>query len=76
MTEAAEQEVIELLLASNEKFKQVYDEHEEWGRQVKKLTSRHSPLPADDIELHRLKKLKLATKDTMNRMIIEAQSKI
>jgi uncharacterized protein YdcH (DUF465 family) len=59
------------LIQTNERFRQLMEQHHEYDRKVEALEAKTAPTPADDIEEHRLKKLKLHLKDEMEQIVSE-----
>ncbi len=58
-------EIIQKLIESDEEFKTMYYEHRELDGKVKDLETRASGSPDREVEIKRLKKMKLALKDQM-----------
>lgn len=67
-----EKGVVSRLLSENEEFKRLYEEHRELEEKVDSLASRKAVTPEEELEMVRLKKLKLAGKDRMERIIQES----
>jgi uncharacterized protein YdcH (DUF465 family) len=57
------------LMQTNEKFRQLMDQHHEYDRLVAELDAKHALTAAEEVEEHRLKKLKLRLKDEMEHMV-------
>lgn len=57
------------LLATNEQFKQLAEQHAQLKRAIEAIEAKPHVTEADEIEEHRLKKLKLHIKDQMNEMM-------
>ena len=76
MTEATEAKIIEKLIATNEEFKKLHDEHHSMDEQVRELFTKRVGSPSDELEISRLKKLKLASKDKMRKIIAEAEAQV
>lgn len=57
--------IVSQLLDVNEEFKRLYKEHGDLNHQVTKIAQRKVMTAEDEVELHRLKKIKLAGKDRM-----------
>ena len=57
--------IIEELLNSNEEFKALWEEHEELNRKVDEMTARVYLTNEEEIELKRLKLLKLRGKEKL-----------
>lgn len=64
-----EQEIRQQLLASDENFARMAREHSGYDTILKDLASRPHLTDAEQVEEHRLKKLKLALKDQMEEII-------
>ena len=73
MTQATETKIVEKLIATNEDFKKLHDEHNLLDEQVKELFSKMEVSPSAELEIKRLKKLKLAGKDKMQKMILAVE---
>ncbi len=61
--------VIEELIAVNEEFKKLWEEHEKLNRVVDEMSSRVYLSPEEEVELKRLKLLKLRGKEKLVEMI-------
>ncbi|MEP6717333.1 MAG: DUF465 domain-containing protein [Terriglobia bacterium] len=59
------------LETTNEQFRELLLKHHEYDRLVDALESKNAPSAEDEIEEHRLKKLKLHLKDQMEQMVSE-----
>jgi uncharacterized protein YdcH (DUF465 family) len=57
------------LLANDPEFKRLADEHAALHAQLEALEAKQHFTPADEMEEHRLKKLKLTVKDQMNEIL-------
>lgn len=62
-----EQETVQKLLSSNERFQQLYDQHAKLKTQIHEAEIGVHPL--DDLYLNKLKRQKLLAKDKMAHMI-------
>ena len=71
----SEIEIIEQLLESDEEFKRIYFEHRELDEVVNSLERKGSLTLDDEVEVRKLKKIKLSLKDRMESKIHEAKSK-
>jgi uncharacterized protein YdcH (DUF465 family) len=71
MEQNAQEDVKAHLMQTNEKYRQLMEKHQEYGRQVEALESKHALTAAEEIEEHRLKKLKLHLKDEMEQLVSE-----
>jgi hypothetical protein len=63
--------IIAKLLKENEEFKQAFEEHRELKEKVDMLNQKKYLTPEEEIELKRLKKLKLSAKDKWEHMFDE-----
>ena len=54
------------LIATNEEFRQLVAKHAELKRQVEAIEAKPHVTPEDEVEEHRIKKLKLHLKDRIN----------
>jgi uncharacterized protein len=70
-----ESDIIEKLLEGDEEFKRIYSEHRELDDVVSKLESKGTLTLDDEIEVRRLKKIKLSLKDRMEAKISEWKHK-
>ncbi len=59
------------LLSSSEEFHRLADEHAQYDRELEALLAQEKPAAEDEVEMIRLKKLKLQRKDQMEKMIQE-----
>lgn len=57
------------LMATDEDFRRLADEHAEYHRQLEAIESKSHLTDEDEVEEHRLKKLKLHLKDRMNEIL-------
>ncbi len=57
------------LMRSNEQFRQLAEEHAKYKKLIEAIEAKPHVTPEDEIEEHRLKKLKLALKDQMQAMV-------
>lgn len=60
---------IEQFLDRDPLLKRLYEEHRHLKKQIAKLEKKPFPTPAEEKEEHRLKKLKLAGKDRIVRIL-------
>ncbi len=58
-----EQQVVEKLLQGDEEFRRLYEAHRELDRKVSDMEGRNALLPEEELEIKRLKKVKLSLKD-------------
>ncbi len=59
------------LLSSSEEFHRLADEHAQYDRELETLLAKEKPAAEDEVDMVRLKKLKLQRKDQMEKMIQE-----
>lgn len=64
-----ESEIIEKLLEADEEFKNIYFEHRELDEVIRNLEEKESLTLDDEVEVRRLKKIKLSLKDRMESKI-------
>jgi len=69
----SEAERIEKLLEDDEEFKKIYSEHRELDEVVRNLEEKESLSEEDEVEIKRLKKIKLSLKDRMEAKIREVK---
>lgn len=65
----SEEEIIEKLLEDDEEFKKIYAEHRELDEVVRSLEEKENASDEDEVEVKRLKKIKLSLKDRMEAKI-------
>ncbi|RTZ93896.1 MAG: DUF465 domain-containing protein [Deltaproteobacteria bacterium] len=66
-----DEEIIERLMAEDSSFRQMKLQHLEYEKQLEDYLKKSYLTPAEQQEVHRLKKMKLALKDKMYREIVE-----
>ena len=66
-----QEEIKAHLMQTNEKFRHLMDQHHEYDRLVAELDAKHGLTAAEEVEEHRLKKLKLHLKDEMEQIVSE-----
>jgi uncharacterized protein len=57
------------LMQTNEKYRHLMEKHHEYDRQVEALEAKQALTPQEELEEHRLKKLKLRLKDEMEQCV-------
>ena len=62
------------LMQTSEEFRKLAQQHLEYKRQVEELEAKHFLTEQEEVEEHRLKKLKLHLKDVMEQLIHEHAS--
>ena len=70
-----ESDIIEKLLEADEEFKRLYFEHRELDDVVRSLESKDALSLDDEMEVRKLKKVKLSLKDRMEARIAEWKHK-
>jgi uncharacterized protein YdcH (DUF465 family) len=71
MERNAIEEIKAHLMQTNARYRELLNQHHEYDRLVDGLESKHVLTPEEEIEEHRLKKLKLHLKDEMEQMVSE-----
>jgi uncharacterized protein YdcH (DUF465 family) len=71
MEQNAQADIKAHLMQTNEKFRNLMEKHHEYKRQVEALEAKHALTAAEELEEHRLKKLKLRVKDEMEQLVSE-----
>jgi uncharacterized protein YdcH (DUF465 family) len=61
------------LMQTNEEFRALVEQHHEYDVAVAELEAKHALSPAEEVEEHRLKKLKLHLKDQIEQVVADAQ---
>lgn len=70
--ERNEQEEIKAhLVQTDEQFRAMVDQHHQYDVLVAELEAKHALSPAEEVEEHRLKKLKLQLKDQIEQIVSE-----
>lgn len=59
----------EYLIEHNEEFRALAEKHAEYKRMIEAIESKPHLTPEDELEEHRLKKLKLHVKDQMHQIL-------
>ena len=67
--EAVQDELKAHLMATSEEFRQLVAQHAEFDRLLDVIEAKPHVTPEDEIEEHRIKKLKLRVKDQMNELM-------
>ena len=67
--EQAQTELKAHLMATNEEFRQLAVQHAEYDRLLDVIEAKPHVTPQDEVEEHRIKKLKLRIKDQMNQIM-------
>ena len=71
MDKAIQEELKAHLMQTNESFRSLMDRHHDYDVRVAELESKPALTAAEEIEEHRLKKLKLQLKDQMEQIVSE-----
>jgi uncharacterized protein YdcH (DUF465 family) len=71
MDRNTQEEIKAHLMQTNEHYRDLLNQHHEYDRLVDVLESKHVLTPEEEVEEHRLKKLKLLLKDQMEQMVSE-----
>jgi uncharacterized protein YdcH (DUF465 family) len=71
MDRNTQEEIKAHLMQTNEHFRALMTQHHELDHQVEELENKSLLTPEQELEEHRLKKLKLRLKDEMEQMISE-----
>ena len=66
-----EEELIERLIRENEDFLKAKQTHTQLARQLEELENKPFVTPQDEIEIKILKKKKLASKDQMEKILMQ-----
>jgi uncharacterized protein YdcH (DUF465 family) len=69
MDKLSQEELKAYLMQSNEEFRTIAQQHADYSRQIDAIESKPHLTPQDEIEEHRLKKLKLQLKDQMVEIV-------
>lgn len=70
-----DKEMVEKLIKEDEDFKKKFKTHKDFERKIERLEKKSHLTPEETIEKNRLKKLKLALKDEMERKLAESSQK-
>lgn len=71
MEQNATEELKAHLMQTSEKFRHLAEQHSTLKKQIQELEAKHALTAEEEIEEHRLKKLKLHLKDEMEQMLSE-----
>ena len=71
MEQTTQEDIKALLMQTNEQYRQLLDRHHEYDRLVEALEAKHALTADEELEEHRLKKLKLHLKDEMEQLVSE-----
>ena len=67
--ENTQEELKSHLMKTDEEFRRLADEHHRYHVQLEALEAKSRLTPEEEVEEHRLKKVKLQLKDQMNQII-------
>ena len=67
--ENTQEELKTHLMQSDDEFRQLAEQHARYHEQLEALEAKSFLTPAEEVEEHRLKKVKLQLKDQMNQII-------
>ena len=70
-----ENELKETLLRENPEFRELYEKHREYEMELEKLLSRRPLSPEEEVEVKKIKKLKLKIKDKMQEILVKEREK-
>ena len=62
------------LMETNEEYRTLVQEHSDYDRRLEQLSTRRFPSTDEEVEEHRLKKLKLQLKDRMHAILREHEA--
>jgi uncharacterized protein YdcH (DUF465 family) len=62
------------LMATNEEFRTLANEHAQHHKRLEELESKVHLTEAEEVEVHRLKKQKLRLKDQMNQILARSRA--
>jgi uncharacterized protein YdcH (DUF465 family) len=74
MEKVRQEELKAHLIATNEQFRILAEQHADYERLINEIEARVHVTPEDEFEEHRLKKLKLHLKDQMLEMMAKAHA--
>jgi len=76
MDKFAQEDLKAYLMQSNEEFRTLAEKHSEYERQINEIEAKAHLTPEDELEEHRLKKLKLHLKDQMHAMMTRYRAQV
>jgi uncharacterized protein len=71
MDRTTQDEIKAHLMQTSEHYRDLLGRHQEYDRLVEQLETKPTLTPEEEVEEHRLKKLKLHLKDEMEQMVSE-----
>ena len=69
MERNAQEDIKAHLMQTSEEYRLLADRHQEYDRLIDQMETKPHVTPQDEVEEHRLKKLKLHLKDQMEEMV-------
>jgi len=69
MENVSVEELKAYLMRSNEQYRSLAEQHAKYAQLIDAIESKSHVTPEDEVEEHRLKKLKLALKDQMQAIV-------
>jgi uncharacterized protein YdcH (DUF465 family) len=69
MDRTTQEEIKAHLMQTSEQYRELHTRHHEFDRLVEEFEGKHTLTPEEEVEEHRLKKLKLHLKDQMEEMV-------
>jgi uncharacterized protein YdcH (DUF465 family) len=72
--EQAQTELKAHLMATSEEFRKLVAQHAEYDRLLDAIEAKAHVTPEDEVEEHRIKKLKLHVKDQMNEIMAHCKA--
>lgn len=70
MEQNSQEEIKAHLMQTDERYRNLAAQHHEYDRSIAALEAKAALSPEEEVEEHRLKKLKLQLKDTMESMVL------
>ncbi|MCD6454531.1 MAG: DUF465 domain-containing protein [Candidatus Aminicenantes bacterium] len=70
-----ENELKERLIKENEEFRKLYEQHQEYEKRIDELLARVGLDSQEELEIKKLKKLKLKLKDKMQEILLREMEK-
>ncbi len=74
LMENTQEELKAHLMQTDEQFRRLADEHHRYHEQLEALEAKSHLTPEEEVEEHRLKKVKLQLKDQMNQIISRSRT--
>ncbi len=70
-----ENQLRETLLRENPEFRELFEKHREYEEALEKLLSKRPLSPEEEVEIKKIKKLKLKIKDKMQEILVREREK-